>query len=116
MGSTLVAFYHSTHLLGPGLVCGVNTTLMAYLMFKSRLVPRFIPMLGLVGGPVIFAYNTMMMFGIYEQMPLWMGVTVIPIFAWEVTLALWLIIKGFRSTTPASEPARTSANELLSAA
>ncbi|WP_343423286.1 hypothetical protein [Candidatus Flexifilum breve] len=28
-------------MLGPGLVCGSNTVLMAYLMHKSHLVPRF---------------------------------------------------------------------------
>lgn len=99
IGSTLVSFYTWTTLLGPGLVCGVNTVLMASLMFKSRLVPRFIPVLGLIGGPVIFVYTLARMFGLSEQMPLWMGIAVIPIFAWEVTLALWLITKGFRSSS-----------------
>lgn len=54
LGNTFVAFYNWTALLGPGLVCGMNTALMAYLMYKSRLVPRFIPILGLVGGPLVF--------------------------------------------------------------
>jgi hypothetical protein len=116
VSSTLVAFYNWTSLLGPGLVCGVNTVLMAYLMYKSRLVPRFIPLLGLVGGPVIVAFTAIKMFGIYEQLPLWTGILVVPIFAWEVTLALWLIAKGFRSTAAASEPAKTAGAELLSAA
>lgn len=115
-GHTLVSFYQWTALLGPGLICGVNTVLMAYLMFKSRLVPRFIPLLGLVGGPVIFVYTLFRMFGIYETMPLWMGIAVIPIFAWEVTLALWLILKGFRSSAAVSEPFKPAASELLSAA
>lgn len=105
---SLVAFYNETALLGPGLVCGVNTVLMAYLMFKSRLVPRFIPVLGLVGGPVIFAYTVVRMFGHFEQMPDWMAIAVIPIFAWEVSLALWLIGKGFRTTSAASYPVRAA--------
>jgi hypothetical protein len=114
-GHMLVAFYTWTTLLGPGLVCGVNTVLIASLMYKSRLVPRFIPVLGLVGGPVIFLYTVARMFGAYEAMPGWVGILVIPIFAWEVTLALWLIVKGFRSSAAASEPEKAATSELLSA-
>jgi len=116
LGNALVAFYNWTFLLGPGLVCGTNTILMAYLMYKSRLVPRFIPVLGLVGGPLILAINAAKLFGIYEQFPSWAAIAVIPIFAWEVTLAIRLITKGFNSETIASESASTSSNELLNAA
>jgi len=111
-GSVLVAWYEWTTLLGPGLVCGTNTVLMAYLMYRSRLVPRIIPILGLVGGPLIFVVTVVKMFGILEQLPEWTGITVIPIFAWEVTLALWLIFKGFRSFTSAVQPA-PAANDLF---
>lgn len=55
LGNALVEFHNWTRLLGPGLVCGVNTMLLAYLMYRSRLVPRFIPVLGLVGAPLVFA-------------------------------------------------------------
>jgi hypothetical protein len=102
--------------LGPGFVCGVNTVLMAYLMYKSRLVPRFIPILGLVGGPLVFAYHTAQMFGIYDQLPGWAAVAVVPIFAWEITLAIRLITKGFNLSAIASEPAKTATNELLNVA
>ena len=43
LGSAFVSFYNWTYVVGPGLVCGTNTVLMAYLMYKSGLVPRFIP-------------------------------------------------------------------------
>jgi hypothetical protein len=113
IGSTLVSFYRWTFLLGPGLVCGANTVLMAYLMYRSRPVPRFIPVLGLVGGPLIFVYNAVKMFGIYEPMPDWAAVAVVPVFAWELTLAFWLITRGFRSSGTASE---SGTNEQLSVA
>jgi hypothetical protein len=113
LGHALVAFYKWTFLLGPGLVCGVNTVLMAYLMYRSRLVPWFIPVLGLVGGPLVFALNAAKMFGIFEQFPAWAAIAVVPVFAWEVTLAIWLIVKGFNSSSIASRSAQTAANELL---
>ena len=119
--SALAGAYKWTAMLGPGLVCGVNTVLMAYLMYRSRLVPRFIPVLGLTGGPLVFAYNTAMMFGLADQIQAWAAILVIPIFAWEVSLAVRLIVKGFApaalsamsSRSTASAAASTSPNELL---
>lgn len=96
LGHALVEFHNWTSILGPGLICPANTVLMAYLMYRSGLVPRFIPVLGLVGAPLVFAYNTALLFGLSAYIPAWVAIAVVPIFAWEVTLALWLIIKGFR--------------------
>lgn len=114
VGGALVLFYKGTFLLGPGFVCAMNTVLMAYLMYKSRLVPRFIPVLGLVGGPLIFAYSIARMFGVADTIGAWEAVLVVPIFAWEITLALYLITKGFRLNHAASASAAPAANEVLS--
>lgn len=116
LGQALVAVHTWTVILGPGLVCGVNTVLLASLMFRSRLVPRVIPLLGLVGGPLVFAYNAAVLFGLSAHIPGWVAIGVIPIFAWEVSLALWLIIKGFRPAALAATSARPAATELVSAA
>lgn len=120
LGSALVGFYKWTLVVGPGLICGTNTVVMAYLMYTSGLVPRFIPVLGLTGGPLIFAYHVAGMFGLTGQLSVWAAIIVIPIFAWEVTLALWLIVKGFNGSAlrraPASTAASLETDELLSAA
>ena len=92
----LVAVHDWAFLLGPDLVLAVNTVCMAYLMYRSGLVPRFIGVLGLVGGPLIFVAATGVLFGLYsQQSPILFGAAV-PVFGWELSLALWLIIKGFR--------------------
>lgn len=114
LGNGLVAMHKWTRLLGPGLVCGVNTALMASLLYRSRLVPRFIPVLGLIGGPLVFAYNTALMFGASGQIVSWAAIGVIPIFAWEVTLAIRLIAKGFDASPMTSGVARPVAKELAS--
>jgi hypothetical protein len=116
LGNALVELHNWTFLIGPGLVCGANTVLMAYLMYRSGLVPRFIPVLGLIGGPLVFAYNTAVMFGLGPQVSAWAGLLVIPIFAWELTLAIRLIAKGFNPSAIAAKPVKTETNELLSAA
>jgi hypothetical protein len=115
-GLALVALHNWTFLLGPSYVCGTNTVLMAYLMYRSGLVPRFIPVLGLVGGPLVFASGAAQMFGIYEQISVWAAIATVPVFAWELTLAIWLIAKGFNPSAIASESAKTATNELPSVA
>ena len=113
LGHALVAVHDGTYLLGQGLVVGVNTVLLAYLLYRSGLVPRFIPVLGLIGGPLVFAWNTAAMFGLDAQILAWAAIAVIPIFAWELTLAIRLIAKGFNAAAIAAEPASTEPREQL---
>ncbi len=106
LSTALAEFHRLAYLVGPGLVCGMNTVVIATLLYQSRLVPRFIPMLGLIGGPLILALSVFTLFG---RMPAWAGVMVLPILAWELSLGLWLINRGFNqravgSISPAPEP------------
>jgi hypothetical protein len=96
IGQSLVAVHDWTFLFGPKLALGVNTVLLAYLMYRSRLVPRAIAVLGLVGGSVIFASGTAVLFGLYEDLSVLGVAAAAPVFAWEVSVALWMIVKGFR--------------------
>lgn len=100
-GKALVAVHDWTFMIGPNFVCGANTTLLAYLMYRSGLVPRFIGVLGLIGGPLIFISAIAELFGVYKQVSVWGAVTAIPVFAWELSLAFWLIVKGFKQSAVA---------------
>ncbi len=108
LGSALVAFNNWTFLVGPSFFCGMNTVLLAYLLYRSGLVPRFIAVLGLVGGPLVFASGAAQMFGLIEQVSVVAAVAALPVFAWEVSLAVFLIARGFRSPAVAAlDAART---------
>src|SRR6202451_4337894 len=48
-----VAVYKWTFLLSQTLMPGINALLLGSLLYRSRLVPRAIPVLGLIGGPLI---------------------------------------------------------------
>ncbi|MEW9527311.1 DUF4386 domain-containing protein [Microbispora sp. NPDC049125] len=110
VGSALVAFHNWTFLIGPSFVCGTNTVLLAYLLHRSGLVPRFIPVLGLIGGPLVFASGTAYMFGLYEQISVWSALGAVPVFAWEICLAVYLIVRGFRPSAMARlDPAPVAA-------
>jgi hypothetical protein len=95
-GKALVAIHDGTFLLGQGLIPGVNALLLGYLMYRSRLVPRIIPAMGLIGAPLLLASVTATFFGVYAQVSVWSGLATIPIAAWELSLGLWLVLKGFK--------------------
>lgn len=93
---TLASLHNWTFLIGPSFVCGVNTVVLAAVLLRSGLVPRFIPVLGLVGGPLVFASGVAQMFGAMPQASPLAALAAIPVFAWELSLALFLVIRGFR--------------------
>ncbi|MEU9303813.1 DUF4386 domain-containing protein [Streptomyces sp. NPDC048269] len=95
-GETLTAIHDWTFLFGPNFILGANTLVLAWLMYRSGLVPRFIAVLGLVGGPLICVSATAVMFGLYEQVSVAGSLAAVPVFAWEVALAVRLIAKGFK--------------------
>jgi hypothetical protein len=94
-GHALVAIRDWTFLLGPGLMAGMNALLLGYLMFRSGLVPRAIPMLGLIAGPLMLASVTGVLFGYFDQLSLVATIAAIPVFFWELSLGIWLVVKGF---------------------
>jgi len=100
VGRSLIAIHDWTFLFGPNLALGPNTLMLAYLMHRGRLVPRFIAWLGLIGGPLLFAFATAVMFGLVSQVSAWGAAAALPVFGWEMSLAVWLIIKGFQSSPP----------------
>jgi branched-subunit amino acid transport protein AzlD len=104
VGRAMVALHDWTFLVGPSLVLGTNTVLLATVLYRSGLVPRFIPVLGLVGGPLVFASGAAQLFGLYPQISAWAAVTAVPVFAWEICLALYLVVKGFRPSAVAAQP------------
>ena len=96
VGESLVALHDWTFLLGPGFVVGVgNGLILGYLMYRSGLVPRGMAVLGLIGGPLIIASGVAVLFGVIEAGSVWQAIATIPEFVWELSLGIWLIVKGF---------------------
>ena len=97
VGQSLVALHDWTFLLGPGFVVGVgNGLILGYLMYRSRLVPRGLAVLGLIGGPLLIASGVAIMFGVIEAGGVVQSIATIPEFIWEgFVLGIWLIVRGF---------------------
>jgi hypothetical protein len=85
-------------MLGPNFMLGINTMMCCYLLYKSKLVPRFISVIGLAGAALIFIAALLEMFGVILQLSTWGAVLAIPVAAYEMILAVWLIVKGFNSS------------------
>lgn len=96
VGQSLVEVRNWTFVLGPILMSGVNALLLGSLMYRSGLVPRIIPLLGLIGAPLTLISATAIMFGIWTQSSPWHWIAVAPIFAWELSLGVYLVVKGFK--------------------
>jgi hypothetical protein len=96
VGQALVAVRDWTFLLGPGLMAALNALLLGTLMYRSGLVPRLIPVVGLIGAPLLLASVTAVFFGMWELGDVWHKILVAPIFAWELSLGVYLVVKGFK--------------------
>lgn len=99
-GSLLVGTYNAAFLLGQTLMPAMNACLLGYLMYRSGLVPRLIPALGLIGGPLMISSVIGQIIGINEPISVWSGIALLPIFAWELSLGLYMAIKGFKPSSP----------------
>ncbi len=95
-GAALVAVRDWTFLLGPGFVPALNALLLGTLMYRSRLVPRIIPTIGLIGAPLLLAATTACLFGYTEPFSVWPNIATLPVAAWELSLGVWMVVKGFR--------------------
>src|SRR4028119_2049434 len=103
VGQSLVAVQSWTFLLGPGFVVGVgNGLILGYLMYRSALVPRGMAMLGLIAGPALLARFVGILFGVFEPLGVLGSLMVVPEFIWELSLGIWLIVKGFNPSAVAS--------------
>ena len=76
--------------------------MLGYLMYTSRLVPRGMAVLGLIGGPLIIASGAAVVLGLIEANSVWQAIATIPEFFWELSLGIWLAVKGFNSSAVAS--------------
>jgi hypothetical protein len=113
---TLVFLYDRIFLLGQSFMPAINDLLLGYLLYQSRLVPRVLALLGMVGAfPLVAAYLAVLA-GLIEQRGPLAGLSALPVALFEFSLGLWLVFKGFKSSAIASESAPTATNELLSAA
>ncbi len=104
-----VAIYNSTFLLSQSLMPAINALLLGTLMYRSRLVPRVIPVIGLIGAPLLLTADIATLFGGIGQHSSVAMLAAVPVAAWELSLGIWLVVKGFRPSPITAEMNAASA-------
>lgn len=95
-GHLLAASYDWTFLLSQSLMPVFNALFLGTVMYRSRLVPRILPIVGLVGAPLLLCSDLAIFFGVYDRMSPITAVAALPIAVWEFSLGVYLTVKGFR--------------------
>jgi hypothetical protein len=92
LGSLLTQANTLAYQLGEGTLA-FGALFMTWFLFRTRLVPRTLALWGVVGYAVLLTGSIAEIFGIHVSLLL-----SIPGGLFEVTLGVWLIAKGFRSS------------------
>lgn len=100
-GQALVGLYDRAFFLGQSMLPVANALLLGSFLYQSRLVPRALPVLGLVGAPLLLAANAGILFGLWDRVSAVAAIAVLPIAVWEFSLGVYLVVKGFRPSAMA---------------
>ncbi len=102
----LVAMYDRVFLLGQSFIPAICDLLLGTLLYQSRLVPRRLSVIGIVGAPLLVAgYLAVLFGGIHQHAPV-AGLSALPVAAFEFSLGVWLVVKGFDRRAAAELEAR----------
>ncbi len=105
-GHALAATYDGAFLLSQSLMPAFNALCLGFVMYRSGLVPRILPLMGLIGAPLLLAADVAIFFGLVDRAAPVAVLTALPVAVWEFSLGVYLTVKGFR---PAAVAALTSA-------
>ena len=97
-GHSLVAVYNHTFLLSQSLMPVACDLLLGYVLYRSGLVPRILPMIAFVGAPLLLVSDVAVFFGAYAQVSPLSGLAALPVAAFEFSFGVYLIVKGFKPT------------------
>ncbi|MCU0467242.1 MAG: DUF4386 domain-containing protein [Arcicella sp.] len=94
----LVSLYHRIFLLGQSFMPAVCDLILGLLLYKSRLVPRIIAFIGIIGAPILVAGYFTVLFGIFERLDPVPALSAVPVALFELSLGIYLIIKGLKKS------------------
>ena len=96
MSRGLVILYDRLFLISQSFIPAVNGLLLGTLLYQSRLVPRLLPIIGIIGAFTLTAGDVAVLYGVYDQHAPIAGLSAIPIALWEFSLGIYLTVKGFK--------------------
>lgn len=94
----LAAQYQWTFFFAQSFIPAVNGLLLGTLMYQSRLVPRWLPTLGLFGAALLVACWFGVLVGLIDAISPVAALAALPIAVWEFSLGVYLTFWGFRAS------------------
>jgi hypothetical protein len=94
-GQVLAILYDRIFLLGQSFMPAICDLLLGFLLFQSRLVPRGLALIGIIGGPILLAGYLSVFFNLIGQHAPIAGLSALPVAVFEFSLGIWLVVKGF---------------------
>lgn len=94
----LVALYDRIFVLGQSFMPAIDDLLLGVLLYQSRLVPRWLSVIGIVGAFPLFSGYLALMFGFIERSSPMTGASAIMVAFFEFTLGIYLLVKGIRKS------------------
>ena len=98
------------------MVFSVGCLLYYIVFYRTNLIPRWLSGWGVVAAIMTMLSALLTMYGLIAPFSTAQIVLNLPILPQELVLAVWLIVKGFNPSVVGSLSAKTTTNELLSAA
>ncbi len=95
VGFMLQAVHSWTSMLGPNLMLGLNTFMYSYLLLRTELAPKQLARFGMVTAIMVFIAGLLEIFGVIEPFSAAKGLLALPVGVYEMSLAVWFIVKGF---------------------
>jgi hypothetical protein len=93
LGTVLLAAGNWAYLLGLGLAFAISALILNFVLYQSKLIPRWLSGWGFIGAILVFVNYLLQSFSIDP-----VEVLYFPIAVQEMVFAVWLIVKGFHST------------------
>jgi hypothetical protein len=91
-----VMLYDRLFLISQSFIPAVNALLLGTLLYQTRLVPRILPIIGIIGAFTLVAGDVAVLYGVYDQRAPIAGLSAVPIALWEFSLGIYLTFKGFK--------------------
>jgi len=88
----------------------VGAFMYYYVFYKSKLIPRWLSVWGLIGVPFWIAADLLNLFGLVEPFSTPLILLNLPIAINELVLAVWLIVKGFNPSAIVPLSTKTDTN------
>ena len=108
-GTVLLATSDFAWMLGQSIFC-IGALMLYYLLFQSKIIPRWLSVWGLIGAPLMFVASlSLVVTG--DPNSTFSTVLYAPLALQEMVFALWLIVKGFNSSAVVPKSVKTDINE-----